>query len=179
MAKGGAQVSGRSFRGPYQEVISGAPCSNKDKDRRSRSKAKDKPGQDKHKRKHKATSRTKDKARQGKPRQAQAKFKLQEETLTCLKGGDLAGTILFFLNLFFPWGNLLLATCLSMPPKVPPRGPSRHYLYQDRRGGERTPVKAFQTSCQVFLGGGKVGDGLKTLLHVLAALGGGWGTAAT
>ena len=94
-------------------------------------------------------------------------------------GGGLAGAILFFLNLFFLWENLLLATCLSMPPKVPPRGPSRHYLYQDRRGGERTPVKAFQTSCQVFLGGGKVGDGLKTLLHVLAALGGGWNTAAT
>ena len=94
-------------------------------------------------------------------------------------GGALAGTILFFLNLFFLWEGLLLATCLSMPPKVPPRGPSRHYLYQDRRGGERTPVKAFQTSCQVFLGEGKVGDGLKTLLHVLAALGGGWGTAAT
>ena len=82
--EGGAQVSGLCFRGPYQEVFSGAPCSNKDKDRRSRSTAKDKPGQDKHKRKHKGTSRTKEKARQGKPRQAEAKFKLQEETFTCL-----------------------------------------------------------------------------------------------
>ena len=177
--RGERGFSGSRFRGPYQDLSSQArlvPTKTKTEEAEAKprtSQAKTSTSKDK------GTSRTKDKARQGKPRQAQAKFKLQEETLTCLRGGDLAGTILFFLNLFFLWEGLLLATCLSMPPKVPPRGPSRHYLYQDRRGGERTPVKAFQTSCQVFLGGGKRGDGLKTLLHVLAALGGGWGTAAT